>query len=86
MTEKESIEQTIVIWEEKAATGCYDEKQCPICNYAIELQFTCDPCPYYRAYGCCDDDKAPYWRWKIALTKKTRKKYAGQILNQLRSL
>ena len=44
----------------------------------------CDACPYYQQFGFCGDDY--YGKWCFARTVKTRKKYAGLFLEQLKQL
>ena len=101
LTRKKAISITIELWEELAERGCekwkcvefwkkYGEMAngCPLCEYnAYSKNSGCYQCPYYLRFGCCDgNDDAPYSKWGNADAPLTRKKYASQVLAQLREL
>ena len=102
LTAKKAIELSIELWTWLGETGkekwewpkwgCkggeYPEVQsdCFLCEYDEQKQNDCVACPYCIKYGDCDDVGQPFIRWANAETKTTRKKYAKQFLEQLKTL
>jgi len=93
LTEKKAIELSVELWEWLTETG-KDKSSWPGWNqyYAMHFCFLCEytsddscyACPYCRKFGHCN--YGYYDKWGYALTVKTRKKYAGLFLEQLKQL
>ena len=65
---------------------------CWFCEYGVQRiqneyeEKACDFCPYYKKYGHCNEDGAPYNKWVYARFARTRKKYAAQFLKKIEAL
>ena len=69
---------------------------CFLCEYGAQesgseslvgTRSRCTVCPYYQKYGyMCVSSESPYWNWDDSSTKKDRKEYAKQFLEQLQEL
>lgn len=63
---------------------------CAFCEYSQRQaklsEGRCDYCSYYQQFGGCCLAGTPYDNWDVAETDETRKKYAGQFLEQLKEL
>jgi hypothetical protein len=82
------------MWNELARTGeCSKQnviKRLGLPNalascYACESMKTCDKCPIEWVEGvvgkCATHQNSPYYKWELADTTRTRKKYAKIIAN-----
>ena len=99
LTKRKAINIAIERWEWAAETGsnykedwpggkAYPEfrRHCPLCEYDGRHKRDCKSCPYYQKYGFCAALGSPYSKWSKRRTKKARKLYAKQCLDQLRQL
>ena len=102
LTEIESVKKTIELWEWAAETGKrkwdwpewvwnggqYAEvaNDCFLCKYVKDQHADCWACPYCKKYGHCMSKNSPYRRWVHAKTIRTKKKYATEILEQLKEI
>lgn len=75
-------------WEKYGATSEY----CFLCEYGEQRELVgsspdrCDYCPYYRKFGSCVSQHAPYNNWYFAHTPRERKEHAALFLAQLKEL
>ncbi len=81
-------------WDEASNESDYyvfDGKEitagCFLCEYSNRQgKWACDACPYYQEFEYCYNEGASFRLWSIAETKKDRKKYAQEFLDQLNQL
>jgi len=61
---------------------------CPLCEYDHQRGggVTCGFCPYFKVFGVCYEKGTPFLKWRLSETTYSRKKYASQFLEQLKSL
>lgn len=63
---------------------------CWFCQYSFQrvkiIPTGCKYCPYHKRYGHCDKEGSFYFNWGAAVTPRTRKKYAGLFLKQIKTL
>lgn len=63
---------------------------CPFCEYVGEgdkQRLNCHKCPLGWGYdGCQQSEQSQYRLWEQSKTIKTRKKYAGLFLTQIKEL
>ena len=63
---------------------------CFLCEYndrhGGDMPMNCSPCPYYGEHSFCREYRNPYEKWYQAETKPTKKKYAKQFLEQLKTI
>ena len=102
LIKKKAVELSIELWEWLAETGegkgywvgwkrkggsheqvAFD---CFLCELFNDDSERCPGCPYYDKYGRCTDGKRPFSKWTDARTVRTRKKYAGLFLEQLKEI
>lgn len=99
LTKKKALDITIELWESLAETGKSKiswsgwkeygdmEGDCPLCEYdnRHQLAESCN-CQYFDKFGgCCEKDN-PFPKWEDADNKTQSKKYATELLNQLKQL
>ena len=96
LTRRKTLEITRELWGWLAETGArlkgdwpgfakYGEmlSDCPCCEYRGELR-SCSCCPLYPRTEIlvnCEEDGEPFEGWLRAGTKKTRMKYAQQMVS-----
>ena len=75
-------------WQEIKDKGYRVGNQlCLLCDYDTELgtRLGCGNCPYFRKFRkMCGD--GPYGRWFLARKPSTRKKYAEEVVAELKQL
>lgn len=59
---------------------------CFLCEKYRDDNENCANCPYYKKYSWCFDSNTPFRNWEAIGHKKTRKKYARELLEQLKEL
>ena len=96
LSRKKAIELCIEAWTIHAETGCIKSElpakhreihnSCWFCEYSVQKNgCICDGCPLPGDNDIrCND--LYFGEWKAAYTPRTRKKYAGLFLGQIKSL
>ncbi len=62
---------------------------CPLCEYGEQINRAfdrCTYCPYSKQYRRCWKEPSLYVKWRRATRKRDRQRYAGQFLEQLKTL
>ena len=68
--------------------GSYNN-YCPLCDYylnTLQGEFLCPNCPVVIQSGKPCESKGYFAKWTRAKTNKTRKKYAGKLLEIMKSI
>jgi len=86
LTKKKAIESTRKRWERLAETGECDGEDCALCEYVVQEKGNCLDCPYFEGFNYCNSLGSNYNRWYKAKTVRTRKKYAIEVLEEVKKL
>ena len=99
LTRQEAIDKSIELWEWLKETGKKKDDYawkgedvaslCYLCEYAgySPTDGNCSRCPYHKLnQKRCWESGTNYYKWEIAETPRTRKKYAALFLEELKAL
>ncbi|MCJ7482612.1 MAG: hypothetical protein MUO31_06570 [Thermodesulfovibrionales bacterium] len=70
-------------------------ENCYLCEYSCEItgeaavrpdHHRCQPCPYFKKYGFCNDTGKPFNKWSESTSDTDRQKHANAFVEQLKAL